>query len=142
MKFLWNQRRIESKEASFASAPFSNNMALDLCNVEWACSWSLVMPAMFCKLRILPTKLFQLIMNGRNTKPTSQSRGQMANGLHQINFESLRVLIGSAVEEICSGSLVGVNNTDSKEAQRPKLLETGAVGRVQGYKKISREHYP
>lgn len=67
-----------------------------------------------------------------------------ANGkwlsMHQYasTLRVLRVLIGSAVEEICSGSLVGVNNTDSKEAQRPKLLETRAVGRVQGYKKISR----
>jgi len=78
LKFLWNQRRIENKEASFASAPFSNNMALDLCNVEWACSWSLVMPAMFCKLRILPTnetKLFQLIMNEKY-KTDKPSRGK------------------------------------------------------------------
>ena len=79
LKFLWNQRRIENKEASFASAPFSNNMALDLCNVEWACSWSLVMPAMFCKLRILPTKLFQLIMNGKiQNRQESRGKWQMA----------------------------------------------------------------
>ena len=38
------------------------------------------------------------------------------------------------------GSLVGVNKTDSQEERRPKLLETGAVGRVQVTKENKRAY--
>jgi len=39
------------------------------------------------------------------------------------------------------GTLVGVNNTDSKEEQRPKLFETGAVGRVHTVKREERSKH-
>ena len=86
------------------------------------------------QLRILPTKLFQLI-EWEKYKTDKPVQGQLAKMAKCI----LESLIGSAVEEICSGSIVGVNNTDSKEAQRPKLLETGAVGRRKGTKRNQQE---
>jgi hypothetical protein len=57
----------------------------------------------------------------------------------------LRVQVGVGPSSHCGrymyGSLVGVKDriSISWEDRRPKLLETGAVGRVQGYKRDQQE---
>jgi hypothetical protein len=55
----------------------------------------------------------------------------------------LRDQVGVGTSSHCgrNGSLVGVKDriSISWEDRRPKLLETGAVGRVQGYKRDQQE---
>ncbi len=47
----------------------------------------------------------------------------------------LTLVVPNPSERFVPGLLVGVKDIDSWVDRRPKHLETGAVGRVQGYKR-------